>query len=93
MRRFRTGRIRTFSNTFGFRDFGGGGFGCVRRGVDCADMENRRALGFANAVCAAGALSCLAHGAFDMELHIPSTMIAFGLMCVFSFLRLQGRPP
>ena len=47
--------------------------------------KNRRALGFANAVCAAGALSCLAHGAFDMELHIPSTMIAFGLMCVFSF--------
>lgn len=47
--------------------------------------KNRRALGFANAVCAAGALSCLAHGTFDMELHIPSTMIAFGLMCVFSF--------
>ena len=33
--------------------------------------KNRRALGFANAVCAAGALSC--------------AMIAFGLMCVFSF--------
>lgn len=53
--------------------------------------RNRRSLGFANAACAAGALSCLFHGAFDMELHIPSTMIAFGLMCVFSFSPFSGR--
>ena len=52
--------------------------------------KNRRSLGFTNAVCAAGALSCLAHGTFDMELHIPSTMIAFGLMCVFSFSPFDG---
>lgn len=48
-------------------------------------IRNRRCLTAANVICAIGALSCLAHGMFDMELHVPSTMIAFAFMCVFSF--------
>ena len=44
---------------------------------------------FSNFVLAAGALSCLLNGSFDMELHITSTMVAFGLMCSWSLVNFK----
>lgn len=48
-------------------------------------VKNRKILTSANVICVIGVLSCLTHSMFDMELHIPSTMIVFAFMSVFSF--------
>lgn len=50
--------------------------------------KNRKYDVFPNAMLAIGAISCIFHGSFDMELHIPSTMIAFGLMCTWALANL-----
>ena len=52
---------------------------------------HRKKLNSANFFLILGVITCLAHGSFDMELHIPSTMIAFGLLSVWSFSELINR--
>lgn len=53
--------------------------------------QMRRFLTCANAMCFVGAMSCFGHSLFDMELHIPSTMLMFGLMCVLSYAPIFGK--
>ena len=56
-----------------------------------AIWRRRKKLNSANIFLFLGVITCLAHGSFDMELHIPSTMIAFGLLSVWSFSELIVR--
>ncbi len=52
---------------------------------------HRKKLNSANFFLILGVFTCLMHGSSDMELHIPSTMIAFGLLSVWSFSELINR--
>lgn len=52
---------------------------------------HRKKLNSANFFLILGVITCLMHGSSDMELHIPSTMIAFGLLSVWSFSELINR--
>ena len=52
---------------------------------------HRKKLNSANFFLILGVITCLIHGSSDMELHIPSTMIAFGLLSVWSFSELINR--
>lgn len=52
-----------------------------------ADLcKNWRSFSLGNFFLFMGVLACLLHSAVDMELHIPSTMLAFGLLCALSIV-------
>ncbi len=53
----------------------------------CKELFTRRKLmSISNYCILTGTAICFLHGAFDMEFHIPSTMIAFGIMTAWSYV-------
>ena len=48
-------------------------------------FKYRRRLGICNLYILAGVGACFSNGVFDMEMHIPSVMLIFGLMTVWAY--------